>query len=104
MTSTAPSLSVAPNPDQPPVNLVAVPRIPADVTAPFVSTPPSVTLLKEESTAHPFALTIAAAWSCYGARPAKVENVLKLIQEQPPTGLTPEKAADRALRRDRALK
>jgi thymidylate synthase ThyX len=48
---------------------------------PFQSKPPTVTLLTDESTAHPFGLTIAAAWSCYGGRPAKVENVLKLMDE-----------------------
>lgn len=46
---------------------------------PFRSQPPKVRLLGDESTAHPFALTIAAAWSCYGARPSRVENVLKLM-------------------------
>jgi thymidylate synthase ThyX len=46
---------------------------------PFQSQPPKVRLLGDESTAHPFALTIAAAWSCYGARPARVENVLTLM-------------------------
>jgi flavin-dependent thymidylate synthase len=61
-------------------------------------------LLRDESTNHPFALAIAAAWSCYGARPAKVENVLKLVNEPAQEGLTPEKAADRANRRERALK
>ena len=47
--------------------------------APFVSALPTVRLLADESSAHPFATTIAAAWSCYGAKPAKVENVLKLV-------------------------
>ena len=46
---------------------------------PFRSQPPKVRLLGDESTAHPFALAIAAAWSCYGARPSKVENVLRLM-------------------------
>jgi flavin-dependent thymidylate synthase len=46
---------------------------------PYASEPPTVRLLSDESTAHPFALTIAAAWSCYGARPAQVENVLSLL-------------------------
>jgi flavin-dependent thymidylate synthase len=49
---------------------------------PFASKPPLVRLLHEESTQHPFALSIAAAWSCYGARPARVENVLKLFDPQ----------------------
>jgi flavin-dependent thymidylate synthase len=73
-------------------------------SGPFRSPAPAVTLLKDESTSHPFALAIAAAWSCYGARPAKAENVLKLINDPAPEGLTPEKAADRANRRERALK
>jgi thymidylate synthase ThyX len=72
--------------------------------SPFVSAAPVVTLLRDESTRHPFAVAVAAAWSCYGARPAKVENVLKLVAEPAPEGLSPEKAADRANRRERALK
>ncbi|MBX6342919.1 MAG: FAD-dependent thymidylate synthase, partial [Thermomicrobiaceae bacterium] len=52
---------------------------PRETPYPFRSTPPKVQLLGEESTAHPFALTVAAAWSCYGARPAKVESVLRLM-------------------------
>lgn len=72
--------------------------------APFVSTLPTVRLLTEESSAHPFATTIAAAWSCYGAKPAKVENVLKLIFGSGPESLTTEAAAARADRRERALK
>jgi thymidylate synthase ThyX len=94
--------------DTPPSREVPLHVLPADqpVThpSPFVSPAPTVTLLQEESTRHPVALTIAAAWSCYGVRPAKVENVLKLIDEPAPDGLSPEKAADRAFRRDRALK
>jgi len=61
---------------------------------------PRVTLLREESTAHPFAVAVAAAWSCYGGKPAKVENVLALIRETDPASLSPEKAA----RRERALR
>ncbi|MFL5758607.1 MAG: FAD-dependent thymidylate synthase [Thermomicrobiales bacterium] len=76
----------------------------ASAGSPFLSPAPTVTLLRDESTAHPFAVAIAAAWSCYGSRPAKVENVLKLINEPVPAGLTSEKAADRADRRQRALK
>jgi thymidylate synthase ThyX len=52
-----------------------------DAHYPFQSKPPKVTLLPEESAMHPFGLTVAAAWSCYGGRPAKVENVLKLMDE-----------------------
>jgi flavin-dependent thymidylate synthase len=69
----------------------------------FASGGPSVRLLREESTAHPFALAVAAAWSCYGGKPAKVENVLALIGPEP-DGLDPEKAASRADRRERALR
>ncbi|HUG17165.1 MAG TPA: FAD-dependent thymidylate synthase [Thermomicrobiales bacterium] len=59
----------------------AVPVALSQPAYPFSSRPPSIRLLTDESTAHPFALTIAAAWSCYGARPARVENVLKLFDE-----------------------
>jgi flavin-dependent thymidylate synthase len=48
---------------------------------PFRSEPPRVRLLTSESSAHPFALTIAAAWSCYGPRPARIESVLDLLDE-----------------------
>jgi thymidylate synthase ThyX len=71
---------------------------------PFRSAAPGVTLLREESTQHPFALAVAAAWSCYGGRPAKVETVRKLVYEPDPEGLSPVKTADRAHRRDRAMK
>jgi thymidylate synthase ThyX len=71
---------------------------------PFRSPEPTVTLLREESTRHPFALAVAAAWSCYGGRPAKVETVHKLVAEPDPEGLSPVKAADRAHRRERAMK
>ncbi len=71
---------------------------------PFISASPSVRLLTDESTAHPFAVTIAAAWSCYGAKPAKSENVLKLLNGSGPANQTTEQSADRADRRDRALK
>ena len=73
-------------------------------TWPFRSAEPSVTLLREESTQHPFALAVAAAWSCYGGRPAKVETVHKLVYSPEPEGLSPVKAADRAHRRERAMK
>jgi thymidylate synthase ThyX len=71
---------------------------------PFLSAAPGVTLLREESTQHPFALAVAAAWSCYGGRPAKVETVQKLVYGPEPDGLSPVKAADRAHRRERAMK
>ena len=71
---------------------------------PFLSAAPGVTLLREESTQHPFALAVAAAWSCYGGRPAKVETVRKLVYGPEPEGLSPVKAADRAHRRERAMK
>jgi thymidylate synthase ThyX len=71
---------------------------------PFHSAAPSVTLLREESTQHPFALAVAAAWSCYGGRPAKVETVRKLVYDPDPEGVSLVKAADRADRRQRAMK
>jgi len=71
---------------------------------PFHSAAPGVTLLREESTQHPFALAVAAAWSCYGGRPAKVETVRKLVSEPDPAGANPVKTADRAHRRQRAMK
>src|SRR5215208_7612840 len=73
-------------------------------TWPFSSAEPGVTLRREESTQHPFALAVAAAWSCYGGRPAKVETVQKLVYGPEPEGLSPVKAADRAHRRERAMK
>lgn len=79
---------------------------PADaaISWPFASVAPTVTLLREESTQHPFALAIAAAWSCYGGKPAKVESVRKLVYDPEPEGMSPIKAADRAHRRARAMK
>ena len=74
-----------------------------DGIGPFLSPLPTVTLLREESTAHPVALAIAAAWSCYGAKPALVENVRRLIEDPPPATLDAAKARTRAERRDRAL-
>lgn len=73
-------------------------------TSPFHSAPPTVTLLRDESAQHPFALAVAAAWSCYGAKPAKVENVVRLVSDSPSPALSPEKAADREVRRQRALR
>ncbi|HET7035618.1 MAG TPA: FAD-dependent thymidylate synthase [Thermomicrobiaceae bacterium] len=67
-----------------------------DERYPFRSTPPTVKLLGEESASHPFALTVAAAWSCYGARPARVESVLKLLDEsldEPGDELRPSRRA-----------
>lgn len=87
-----------------PYGMLGAPQVPPVDASPFASDPPVVTLLREESTAHPFALAVAAAWSCYGAKPAKVENVLKLILEPAPAGIAPAKAADREGRRERALK
>lgn len=66
-------------------------------SAPFASALPVVTLLREESAAHPVATAIAAAWSCYGGKPAKTDNVLKLIAATDASG-------DRAARRTKALK
>jgi thymidylate synthase ThyX len=71
---------------------------------PFRSPEPRVTLLREESSQHPFALAVAAAWSCYGGKPARVETVQKLVAGPEPEGLSPVKAADRAHRRERAMK
>lgn len=70
----------------------------------FRSDAPVVQLLHDESTAHPFAVTIAAAWSCYGAKPANASNVLKLVYGPGPQNQSPEKAAAREDRRDRAIK
>ncbi|MDQ4100551.1 MAG: FAD-dependent thymidylate synthase [Chloroflexota bacterium] len=75
-----------------------------DAHVPFRSPAPEVRLLRDESSAHPFALAIAAAWSCYGARPAKVENVLKLVGGPEPEGLSPSKLTERRERRDRAIR
>lgn len=72
--------------------------------SPLASPPPRVTLLRDESASHPLALAVAAAWSCYGAKPAKVENVVRLVYDDPEPGLSPEKSADRAKRRERALR
>ncbi len=70
----------------------------------FRSDVPQVRLLRDESTAHPFALTIAAAWSCYGAKPASVENVVKLVYGPEPFHLDETRAEARRDRRDRAVK
>ncbi|MGD9711156.1 MAG: FAD-dependent thymidylate synthase, partial [Thermomicrobiales bacterium] len=89
-----------------PVALDVVPGRPdeAPEPSPLASPPPRVTLLREESASHPFAVAVAAAWSCYGAKPARVENVVKLVYDPPDPALSPEKAADRAGRRNRALR
>lgn len=70
----------------------------------FRSDPPEVRLLPDESAKHPFATAVAAAWSCYGSRPAKVENVVKLVYGDPKPGLSDEKLAARADRQKRAIK
>ena len=57
----------------------ALPKPSPEAPYPMGSKPPVIKLLSTESASNPFALTVAAAWSCYGARPAKVENVLKLM-------------------------
>lgn len=97
-----PLVSASRHPDVP--LRVVEPGATIEELSPFASAAPTVTLLREESTAHPFALTIAAAWSCYGARPARVESVHKLVYGPEPEGLSPEKAAERAERRHRACK
>ena len=76
----------------------------APTAAQFRNNPPIVQLLREESTAHPFALTVAAAWSCYGAKPARAENVLKLVYGEPSGTLSADKLAAREDRRRRAIK
>ena len=92
---------------------IDVPALPVDVPAHplaldtpalFRSEAPVVRLLREESATHPFAVTVAAAWSCYGARPAKVENVVKLVYGPEPAQLPEEKREARRDRRDRAIK
>ncbi len=59
--------------------MAALPKPPVDLSYHFLSKAPTVRLLPDESSSNPFGLTIAAAWSCYGARPARVENVNKLM-------------------------
>lgn len=85
---------------------IQIPEPPAalDRSLLFRSDAPVVQLLHDESTAHPFAVTIAAAWSCYGAKPANASNVLKLVYGPAPSNQSPEKAAAREERRDRAIK
>jgi thymidylate synthase ThyX len=85
---------------------VEIPAHPLSLDTPalFRSEAPVVQLLKDESASHPFAVTVAAAWSCYGARPAKVENVVKLAYGPEPSHLSDEKLAARRERRDRAIK
>ena len=83
---------------------VPVPPVSLDTPALFRSDPPEVRLLHDESATHPFATAIAAAWSCYGGRPAKVENVVKLVHDDPKPGLSKEKLASREDRRQRAIK
>jgi thymidylate synthase ThyX len=78
--------------------------VPESAPAPFSSTAPTVRLLREESSQHPFALAVAAAWSCYGGKPASVDNVRKLVYEPTPAGMSPIKAADREHRRERAMR
>ncbi|MDI3340695.1 MAG: FAD-dependent thymidylate synthase [Sphaerobacter sp.] len=61
---------------------MAAPASPQQALAapyPFRSAPPTVRLIGQESAHDPFALTVAAAWTCYGARPARVESVRKLL-------------------------
>ena len=84
----------------PPLRPVTEPSIPSGL---FASPEPSVTLIAEESAAHPVAVTIAAAWSCYGGRPAKAENVRRLLNDSAKPTATASEIADRERRRDRAL-
>jgi flavin-dependent thymidylate synthase len=86
------------------LDVIPGPRDDRPEPSPFHSNPPTVRLLREESSAHPFALAVAAAWSCYGAKPARVENVLKLVAQESPEAIDPAKAVSRDRRRDRALR
>lgn len=85
---------------------IPLPEHPLALQSPvlFRSAPPTVQLLQEESTSHPFAVTVAAAWSCYGAKPARAENVLKLVYGEASPTLSADKLAARDDRRDRAIK
>lgn len=74
--------------------MATVPTQLPETRFPFRSPPPTVRLVRTESSTHPFALTIAAAWSCYGARPASVERVLELFSG--------DGEAAKAARRERA--
>jgi len=89
-------------PDPPHPEIELPPDRPAAI-APFVGAVPQVRLQREESTLHPFSVAVAAAWSCYGGKPARVENVRKLIGPTP-EGLSDEKIADRDQRQKRALR
>lgn len=79
--------------------MAALPNPTFEPDYPLASKPPVVKLLADESTRHPFGLTIAAAWSCYGARPAQVDGVLKLMDPSLDDG-----SELRATRRRRAEK
>lgn len=84
-------------------NALAAP-VSLDTPALFRSEPPEVCLLREESALHPFATAVAAAWSCYGGRPARVETVEKLVYQDAKPGLSEDKLAARADRQNRAIK
>ena len=75
-----------------------------DESSPFASAPPRVTLLEEESAQHPFGLAVAAAWSCYGGKPARVENVVRLMDRSSWGELDPAALAERENRRNRAAR
>lgn len=79
--------------------MAALPRTDEQLAYPLASKPPTVKLLRDESTAHPFGLTVAAAWSCYGSRPARVGRVLELMDPSLDEG-----SEVRAARRRRAQK
>lgn len=57
----------------------ALPKPTPDMAYPLHSEPPTVRLLSGQSSSEPFGLTVAAAWSCYGSRPAKVGSVSRLM-------------------------
>lgn len=56
---------------------------------------PQVTLVRAESTAHPFGLAVATARSCYAAQPVEVERVLE------PFAAEPDDEAEREAERER---
>lgn len=85
---------------------IPLPEHPLALQSPvlFRSAPPTVQLLREESTNHPFAVTVAAAWSCYAGKPSRAETVLKLVYGEPSPTLSEEKRVAREERKARAIK
>ncbi|HLI52517.1 MAG TPA: FAD-dependent thymidylate synthase [Thermomicrobiaceae bacterium] len=67
-----------------------------NVHYPFVSSQPVVRLVGTESAEHPVGLTIAAAWSCYGGKPARASNAARLLDpafDQPGDEVRPQRRA-----------